>query len=203
MSWSDIRGWFGFRETYDEMVDQCPDGGTLVEIGVGFGRSAAYLARRVIDSGKEITIWAVDPFRDDWWIVPGTYPANLPRPTWGREHAQWAREQGGPFSAFVASMREHAPEELERLNVLRCRSSEAAKVIGLCDGVMIDGDHNYEAVSQDIALWRPHMAPGGIFAGDDYSEADFPGVVRAVKEAFGTPGYCYSIRGTTWVTRAA
>ena len=40
MSWSGIRGWFGFRETYDEMVDQCPDGGTLVEIGVGAEHAA-------------------------------------------------------------------------------------------------------------------------------------------------------------------
>jgi cephalosporin hydroxylase len=170
----------------------------LVELGVAFGRSIAYLARKVIDSGKKrIRIWAVDPWWDDWWHVPEQYPTHIERPTWGGEHSQWARDQGGPFSAFVAEMRQHAPEELERINVLRCRSADAAKIVGPCHGVMIDANHNYEAVAQDIALWRPHVTPGGILAGDDYSE-NFPGVVRAVHEAF--PGG-FLIRGTTWLIR--
>ena len=182
------------------MVDRCPDGGTLVEIGVAFGRSAAYLARKVLDSGKRnIRIWAVDPFFDDWWQLPENYPTTLTRPSWGGEYSQMARDLGGPYSAFVHLMRQHAPEELERLNVLRCRSAEASKFIGRCDGVLIDGNHDYEHVAQDIALWRPHMAAGGILAGDDYDQNDFPGVVRAVKEAFGDDGY--KTRGTTWVAR--
>lgn len=194
--WSDIPGWCSFQATYDEMVAATPDGGTIVEIGVAFGRSAAYLARKVIDANKpRIRLWAIDPFFDDWWHVPSTYPTHLERPTWGGEHAQFARDLGGPFSAFCHCMRKHAPEELERLNVCRCRSSQAAMFIGRCDGVLIDGDHNYEAVAQDIALWRMHMVKGGILAGDDYSH-EFPGVQRAVREAFGTS---YEVRGTTWV----
>lgn len=198
MSWQDIPGWFGFKDTYDEMIETCPDGGTLVEVGVAFGRSAAYLARRAIDSGKKLRIWAIDPFFDDWWQFPEGYPTTLTRPSWGGEHSQWARDQGGPYSAFIVAMRQHAPEELERLNVLRCRSADAAKFIGPVHGVLIDGNHDYEFVAQDIALWKPHMLPGGILAGDDYHEAEFPGVVRAVKEAFGDK---YEVRGTTWVVK--
>jgi hypothetical protein len=196
MSWENIPGWFGFRETYDEMVERTPSGGTIVEIGSAFGRSIAYLSRRVIDSGKHIKLYAVDPWWDDWWQMPAQYPTTLTRPSWGGEYSQLGRDLGGPFSAFVALMRQHAPEELERVNVLRCRSADAAKFIGICDGVMIDGNHDYEAVAQDIALWRPHMKPGGILAGDDYHDGDFPGVVQAVREAFGSS---YGVRGTTWV----
>lgn len=200
MSWQDLPGWFGFRETYDEMIDLVPDGGTLVEIGVAFGRSAAYLARKLIDAKKHrVRVWAVDPFFDDWWMIPGAYPATLERPSWGGEFSQMARDLGGPYSAFVHLMRKHAPEELERLNVLRCRSADAAKIVGPCHGVMIDGNHDYEHVVQDIALWRPHMQPGGLLAGDDWHEVEFPGVVRAVKEAFGSHGY--EVRGTTWRVR--
>jgi hypothetical protein len=199
MTWQDIPGWMGFGETYDEMVATCPDGGTIVELGVAFGRSAAYLARKVIDSGKDIKLWAVDPWWADWWLVPDQYPTHCLRPTWGGEHSQFGRDLGGPFSAFVHCMRTHAPDELERLNVLRCKSSDAAKILGPCHGVMIDANHNYEMVAQDIALWRPHMMPGGILAGDDFSLADFPGVVQAVNEAFGPNGY--ESRGTTWIKR--
>jgi hypothetical protein len=199
MSWDDIPGWFGFRDTYDEAVDRARDGAIFVEVGVAFGRSAAYLARRVIDSGKRIKIYAVDPWWDDWWQFPDQYPPTLTRPSWGGEFSQLGRDLGGPFSAFVALMREHAPEELERLNVCRCRSVDAAKFIPACDFVLVDGNHDYEFVAQDIALWRAHVVPGGTLAGDDYHEKDFPGVVRAVREAFGEGGY--EVRGTTWVRR--
>jgi hypothetical protein len=198
VAWSDIPGWMAFQQTYDEMVATCPDGGTIVEIGVAFGRSAAYLARTVIDSGKDIKIWAVDPWLSDWWLIPDQYPAKCTRPTWGGEHSQFGRDLGGPFSAFVHCMRTHAPEELERLRVLRCTSAEAAQIIGTCHGVLIDSNHNYEFVAQDIALWKPHMMPGGILAGDDFSEGDFPGVCRAVREAFGDS---FEHRGTTWLVR--
>lgn len=201
MSYLEIPGWSGFLATYDEAVERAPeDGAVFVELGVAFGRSVAYLARKVIDSGKRIKIWAVDPWWDDWWHVPAQYPPTLERPTWGGEHSQFGRTLGGPFSAFVHCMRTWAPEELERINVLRCRSSDAAKIIGPCDLVMIDADHNYEAVAQDIALWRPHMKPGGMLAGDDYHAGDFPGVVRAVREAFGDFD-AFDVQGTTWRKR--
>lgn len=196
MGYEQIPGWSGFLQTYDEAVERAADGAVFVEIGVAFGKSLAYLARRVIDSGKKVKIWAVDPWWDDWWQFPEQYPAKLERPTWGGEYSQFGRDLGGPFSAFVHCMRTHAPEELERVNVLRCRSSDAAQIIGSCDLVMIDGDHNYSAVAQDIALWRPHVKLGGLLAGDDYHEGDFPGVVRAVKEAFAGD---FQVRGTTWL----
>jgi hypothetical protein len=198
MSYDQIPGWFAFRATYDEAVERAQDGAVFVEIGVAFGKSIAYLTRRVIDSGKKIKLWAVDPWWDDWWHFPAQYPPRLQRPTWGGEFAQFGRDLGGPFSAFVHCMRSYAPHELERINVLRCRSAEAAQIISSCDLVMIDGDHNYEAVAQDIALWRPHMKQGGMLAGDDYHEGDFPGVVRAVKEAFGE---AFEVDGTTWRVR--
>ena len=202
MTWKDIPGWSGFLETYDEMVATCPEGGTLVEIGVAFGRSLAYLAGKVLDAGprlRGVRIWGVDPWWDTWWQVPEHYPTHLERPSWGGEWAQFGRDLGGPFSAFVHCMRTHAPAELERVNVLRCRSADAAKIVGPCHGVMIDGNHDYEAVAQDIALWKPHMMPGGILAGDDFHTGDFPGVVRAVTEAFPPGGF--EVRGTTWIHR--
>jgi hypothetical protein len=199
LSWLNIPGWFSFQHAYDEMVEAARDGETIVEIGVAFGRSLAYLTQRVVESGKRIRVVAVDPWQDDRWEFPSDYPLDAPRPGWGGEHADWARLQGGPFSAFLASMRAHAPELVERITVLRCKSSDAAKMIGPCRGVLIDGSHDYEAVAQDIALWRPHVVSGGILAGDDWSP-EFPGVVQAADEAFGgREGY--EQKGTTWLWR--
>lgn len=200
MSWQDIPGWFSFGRAYDRMVSEAKDGETIVEVGVAFGRSLAYLARRVIDSGKRVRVVAVDPWLDDRWEFPSNYPIDAPRPGWGGEHSDWARAEGGPYNAFVAMMRQHARQELEWCSVLRCKSSDAARIIGPCRGVLIDGSHNYEDVVQDIAMWRHHIIPGGILAGDDWSEQEFPGVVRACDEAFGGRSG-YETNGTTWMVR--
>ena len=199
MGWEDVRGWFGFRETYDLFIETAPLNAILVEIGVAFGRSIGYLARKAIDAGRsDIRIVAIDPWRDDWWMPPNDYPLDAPRPTWGGEHAAWARAMGGPFSAFLAEMRTHAPEELERIEVVRAYANYASRMFleHSVHAVMIDGNHNYEQVRQDILTWRPLVRAGGILAGDDYS-SDFPGVVRAVFEE--VPGH--EVVGTTWRVR--
>jgi hypothetical protein len=199
MSWEDLKGWFAFRDTYDLAVSEARDGDVFVEIGVAFGRSFAYLARRVIDSGKKVTVYGVDPLVDDWWMPPNDYPADAPRPTWGGEHAEWARSLGGPFPAFCSGMLEHAREELGHVRLLREYSSLASRLFenGTCAMVMIDGNHNLAQVRDDIARWRWKVREGGILAGDDYSP-DFPGVVQAVHEAFGDD---VEIVGTTWRRR--
>lgn len=203
MSWEDIPGWFAFRETYDEMIDAAEDGDTIVEVGVAFGRSIAYLARRAIDTGKKVRIVAVDPWRDDWWMFPSDYPEDALRPTWGGEYAEQARALGGPFRAFVHYMTQHAPEELERIDVMRCKGHEVARMGLAPKFVMIDGNHNYPAVLRDIDDWIEYVSlRGGILAGDDYHEKDFPGVVQAVRETFPGDGG-FEVRGTTWIRRGA
>lgn len=200
MSYTDIPGWFSFQTAYDEMAEKAVDGDTIVEIGVAFGRSVAYLARLLIAMKKRVRIIAVDPWIDDRWEFPADYPVDAPRPGWGGEHADWARGLGGPFSAFLHSMRTHAPEELEYIKVFRGYSAQAARFVGPCRGVLIDGSHNYEDVTHDIALWRHHVIKGGLLAGDDWHETEFPGVVQACDEAFGGRKR-YSVSGTTWLRR--
>jgi len=54
------------------------------------------------------------------------------------------------------------------------------------DMVFIDGNHDYEYVSEDIRLWRQVLEPGGLLCGHDYADpgtVDYtPSVNRAVDE---------------------
>jgi len=48
--------------------------------------------------------------------------------------------------------------------------------------VYLDGLHDYDSVKLDIHNWWPKIKNGGILAGHDFHETDWPGIVRAVKE---------------------
>ncbi|CAE06945.1 class I SAM-dependent methyltransferase [Parasynechococcus marenigrum] len=49
------------------------------------------------------------------------------------------------------------------------------------DFAYIDGDHSYQAVSQDLNLWWPKVKHRGLLVGDDY-KFKFPGVMKAIEE---------------------
>ena len=77
----------------------------------------------------------------------------------------------------------------DRSHIVRSTSAEAATQFadGELDFVYIDAQHHYEAVKEDIALWRPKVKPGGILAGHDYLDGHIEdvglfGVKSAVDE---------------------
>jgi predicted O-methyltransferase YrrM len=74
----------------------------------------------------------------------------------------------------------------DRATFLVSSTHDAAQLVGngSLDFVFIDADHSYEAVKDDIACWKSKVRRGGWLGGHDYNQK-FPGVVRAVDEAFG------------------
>jgi len=52
------------------------------------------------------------------------------------------------------------------------------------DFLFVDADHVYEAVKKDIEAFLPKMKKGSIISGHDFNW-QHPGVLQAVKEAFG------------------
>lgn len=73
-----------------------------------------------------------------------------------------------------------------RIRLIRAESVETAATVepGSLDFVFIDADHSYLGCRCDIEAWRPALRPGGWMTGHDYGHPDFPGVQRAVDEAF-------------------
>lgn len=200
MSWKEIPGWTGFTQTYDKFIASAEDGDTFVEIGVAFGRSLAYLAEGMMAAGKKVRIIGIDPWEDDWpeGKIPGSHSPDGQMPTWGAEYAEMARGLGGPYRAFLACMKTHAPEALRYVDHMRAFSYDKVHLFADASlkGVLIDGNHNYEGVVRDIREWLPKVKPGGILAGDDYCPNDFPGVVRAVHEVFGNLPHVGEMRTT-------
>lgn len=66
--------------------------------------------------------------------------------------------------------------------IIRMPSTEGPRMLWFKpEFVYIDGLHDYQSVSQDIATWWPQVVPGGILAGHDYC-GDTHDVVRAVDD---------------------
>ena len=159
--------------------------GTLVEIGVAYGRSIAVLAQHADQSAR---IYGVDPWVD---FMGGD---NLPP-----EVFESLRAHGSPQQACVANLTRCGLRD--RVELVLGTSAWASTLFddASCDLVFIDGDHRYESVREDIRAWRPKVRPGGLLAGHDYTLQNFPGVVRAVEEEFGNMGR--EIDGVVWSVR--
>jgi predicted O-methyltransferase YrrM len=159
-----IPGWFTYSRTYDRAVSQANDGAVFVEVGSWKGLSAYYMATRIRDSGKRIAFYCVDH-----WLGSPEHQ-NDPDVVAGRLYETFLRN--------VAEVRSY-------VEPLRMPSLDAARRFddGSCALVLIDAAHEYDAVKNDIRAWWPRVAKGGMLAGDDY---DWPGVQRAVNEAFGS-----------------
>ena len=90
--------------------------------------------------------------------------------------------------AFMAESYQHACNRLTSLNatIVRKFSEEAAPDVPdrSLDFVYIDGNHAFDAVSQDLALWAPKVRAGGFVAGHDFrafANKPFIHVIEAVE----------------------
>lgn len=134
------------------------------EIGVAEGRFAAGL----LGQCPEFNLWCFDDYAPGYRTWQGT--------TWD------AAQQLNNFARAKAIERRFAP----RMTLVEKTSADAASWLRDCeiDLVFIDADHSYDAVTFDIAAWRTRLRPGGWLTGHDYDAGRFPGVVKAVDEAF-------------------
>lgn len=148
----------------------------IAEIGVWQGKNAGQVLRLVPDA--RLTL--VDPWAQ---ATPGPYmnqdsaDSRTAQPDFDRIADRVARDFRG------------------RARILRMTSAEAAATLAGAgesfDLVFIDGDHSYDGCRVDVAAWWPLAER--VIGGHDYRNprkapdgvSRFPGVDRAVDEAFG------------------
>lgn len=70
---------------------------------------------------------------------------------------------------------------------VKLKSHDAVSMFEDCsiDFIYIDGNHQYQAVKQDLTDYVPKVKSGGVIAGHDYMYKATPGVAKAVDEFFG------------------
>jgi len=153
--------WFTYPNLYNQIVAAAPNKAHFVEVGVWKGRSAAFMAVEIINSGKIIQFDLVD--------------------TWGGsiEHQPLQEDVFEVFNKNIAPVSSY-------VNIKRMESTLAALNYedNSLDFVFIDAAHDYENVKADIKAWLPKVKSGGYLAGHDYPT--WEGVTMAVNEIFGS-----------------
>jgi predicted O-methyltransferase YrrM len=161
-----IEGWLSPVEGY-LLYRLARDGeghGAIVEIGSWMGRSTAWLAAGSKAAGRE-QVHAVDVFDG------GPTLKNL----------DVIRNEGTTYHRFTENL--ESVGLFDRVEPIVAESSAAAQhwTKGAIRLLFIDGDHRYPAVRQDLDLWSPHVAVGGLVVLDDATES-YPGVLQLLDE---------------------
>jgi predicted O-methyltransferase YrrM len=165
--YQNIDGWFSYEYIYKDMVDQAEDGSLFVEIGSFKGRSTAFMAVEIANSGKNIRFDCIDPMKLTSHYIESA--RNNP--------AEFEGYGESNFHARLQPVKDY-------YNLIALPSDEAVELYedGSIDFLLIDGDHSYEAVKRDIINWLPKMRSGGLIAGDDAYHED---IQRALHDAAG------------------
>jgi hypothetical protein len=156
--------WFTYPNLYSGFVRFLPENSTIVEVGCWKGKSVSYLAVEVINSGKKISIHAVDTWKGSVNEVYHQSNSDVMNDTL--------------YQLFLSNI-----EPVKQvITPIRMASVDAAKTYSdeSLDVVFIDAGHSYEEVKEDILAWFPKVKRGGYIAGHDYSWCD--GVKQAVDE---------------------
>lgn len=172
--YKNIDGWFSFEKIYRHMVQIAEPGSVFVEIGAWKGKSTAFMAVEILNSGKNIEFHTVDTFKGS------------------DTEAQQSQIRDG-LNVFETFQKNLSPV-LEHINVHVGDSVQVCKEFDnqSVDFVFIDGNHLYPYVKADIEAWLPKVKPGGFIGGDDF--AHHPEVQKAVRECFDV----FNIIGRSW-----
>jgi predicted O-methyltransferase YrrM len=168
-----IPGWsFDIVGQYRAAVETATDGAHFVEIGSWKGRSAAFMAVEIINSGKQITFDCVDHFQGS------------------EEHLDPSSEgydkdaaEGRLQSVFTQNML----PVVDHYNLVAQPSLQAVQQYadGSLDFVFIDAAHDYDNVKADVLAWWPKVKPGGVLAGHDIRHGPIDQALKDVESQIG------------------
>ena len=146
--WFEIKGYFNYIETYEMIAHKLPEGSRFVELGCLLGKSTNFLASRLKELNKKFEFYVVDTFEG----TPGEH-----------DHMKNFYDQ------FMENCG-HLVEEGWITKVHKMRTEEAVDLFEdeYFDGVMVDANHTYEAVIDDVTNWLPKIKKTGTMFGDDY-----------------------------------
>lgn len=162
--YQDIFGYFSYEYIYHYKVAEAVDGAVFVEIGSFKGKSSSFMAVEIANSNKKIGFICIDPME----LMSHYVEDASANPAWDGYNVENFRKTMEPVKDYYI--------------LLQMTSESASKQFknNSIDFIMIDGDHEYEAVKADIINFYPKMKEDGEMWGDD---AWAPSIWQAAQDA--------------------
>lgn len=158
--YKDTQGWFDFKKFYSYVLSLF-EGGKFVEVGCWKGRSAAYMAVEILNSGKGIDFYCVDHWSGDFDGV---------------------LKNKDVFEDFIKNLN----PVLDKIKIIKKPSADSAKIFQdeSLDFVFLDASHDYESIKSDLSSWFPKIKINGVLGGHDYNHFEVKRAVDEWAEAF-------------------
>lgn len=179
-----IEGWMMSSEL-QWLAENAVNHNLIVELGSYLGRST-----RALGDNTPGVVHAIDH-----WYGPAGGGNSKPLPpsldSVGSSGIPWTEEdRAALFGLFSANLEDLIASK----KVIPHRIDHTSVDLDLSpDMVFIDGDHSYEAVRHDLAVWVPKVKKGGLICGHDVNQAS---VHVPVSEVF--PYYKQAVNTTIW-----
>lgn len=186
-SYKDVPGWINDAEhIYPLMVEIAKDGDKFVEIGVFLGQSSCRMGELIKESGKNITLDAIDLF----WNIPNTI--HNYRVT--KHPYQFLNYIETFFKMFknanydITAIIKHSYIQLGIEKIINLKTVDEIYSCHMYEDnslqfVWIDGDHTGNIVYKDLIGYWPKIKKGGYIGGDDIVYPDvIEGVNKFIKE---------------------
>lgn len=169
-----VPGYGGFRHYafFNAIIDIVKPKKVLL-IGVYRGRDACFILESARKAGVEISLTGVDKFSDDFCE------------DWPEEKLKLSWEDAGFGTApNIEESRNHISSAgYDHFELIQKHDDQfLAACTEVYDLIYIDTSHDYQTVLRQIYQVRTLLHSNTIIAGDDYSDHDTWGVIKAVKE---------------------
>jgi len=176
----DKNSWFDFEKVYDMAVNHFVDGSEFIEIGSWQGASAAYLALKVKESGKKISVHCLDTWKGDPDCENSQrIISNLNKPLKDIFINNMNKLEITILDCNTNSGYNIKPDIFmwEDDSISTLRKTQNKKI----DFIFIDGGHSEQQIEKDIAEAKRVIKDDGWIGGHDYTA---PHIQRIVKENF-------------------
>ena len=179
-TFEEITGWFTVEDakTYEYLITNIPENGTIVEVGCWLGKSSSFLVDAKKPNQKVICV-------DTWKGSPSELDTH-----------HTLVKTSNIFEIFKDNMGDRDYQAIKKSSVEAAKSFEDDSL----DAVFIDAEHTYDAVKADIEAWYPKLKNGGYISGHDYYMG-WPGVCQAVDSFFKDRLLKEGMFGCCWVVK--
>ena len=162
---NEIYGFSSFKPIYKDWVNRAPENSVFVELGVFVGSSIVYLAQRIQNSGKKISIHGFD-------IFPKFKPSS--------KHYKHLKFEGDSYKNVVENISKNGVGHLITIHKMDIHESYKLFEDTSVWAVWLDASHQEDCTYRSLCEWWPKVQKGGYLGGHDYGNSDYPGVKVAV-----------------------